>query len=53
MVEVIVKTATKLPMKHKVAKLVIGTVAGFAAQHWAEKGYVAAYECIKKTKIAK
>jgi hypothetical protein len=51
MVEEIAKVAVKLPMKHKVAKLILGTVAGFMVQNLVEKGYVSAYECITSKKI--
>jgi hypothetical protein len=51
MVEEIAKVAVSMPMKHKLAKLVLGTVAGFAVSGLVEKGYDAAYECIKNKKF--
>jgi hypothetical protein len=51
MVEVVKIVAKSMPMKHKLAKFVLGTVAGFVASDLVEKGYDAAYECIKNKKF--
>lgn len=51
MVEVVKVVAKSMPMKHKIAKLVLGTIAGFAVSDLVEKGYDKAYECIKNKKF--
>ena len=39
------------PMKHQLAKLILGTLAGFAASKLVEKGYDMALDCAKNKKI--
>jgi hypothetical protein len=51
MAEEIVNVVVSMPMKHKLAKLVLGTVAGFAVSGLVEKGYDVAYDCIKNKKF--
>jgi hypothetical protein len=50
MTEAIIKTAG-LPLKHQLGKLLLGTVAGFAATKLTEKGYDAVLNCMNTKKI--
>lgn len=49
--EVIEIVNTTLPLKHQVGKLVLGTLAGFAAGKLTEKAYDVVLDCIKNKKI--
>jgi hypothetical protein len=51
MPEVIIQTVSKMPMKHQIAKLLVGTIAGFAAAKWSDKAYDAVYKCVQNNKI--
>lgn len=48
--ETVAKAA--LPMGHQIAKLVVSTLAGFAAGKLTERGYDAALKCYRLRKVA-
>ena len=52
MIEIIKKSDSSLPIKHQLGKLILGTLAGFAASALAEKGYDIALECHRLRKTA-
>jgi hypothetical protein len=51
MIEAMTNSDSSLPMKHQISKLVLGTLAGFAAGKLTEKAYDAALACYKNRKM--